>query len=333
MPNWSNNVIAVKGSTTKVMNWLKIGVKVPADITLDNLADFLNQQKVTLDDFNPMPQIFKDWDTTNNKREFKSWFTETLFKGMGLFSDFSPITLPAKVQKHFLAYARPLLGLSNFAGLHRVFRKINTTNSGQYHTFANIYLNGVPEDIMALITETYQKYIEGYTNAAKEQKETYGVVGWYDWGVKYRGTKWNTNLHDWSVDKSENGEECIIYVCCETAWNMPTGWLAIMQQRNEDLTFFIRGDEESQFYNGYICAKNLDEWVENDTDLYERAKNEISQEWEDEGRTTDKDDEDYDEGEFEDEVWQRQNELSDEITERFYEYVAAYEDEQESVEN
>ena len=76
--------------------------------------------------------------------------------------------------------------------------------------------------------------------------------------------------------------------------------------------------------NGYICAKDLDEWVENDTDLYERAKNEISQEWEDEGRTTDKDDEDYDEGEFEDEVWQRQTEFSDEITERFYEYVAAY---------
>ena len=177
---------------------------------------------------------------------------------------------------------------------------------------------------MALIKETYQKYSEGYTNAAKEQKETYGVVGWYDWGVEYRGTKWNADLHDWSVDKSANGEECIIYVCCETAWNMPTGWLAIMQQRNEDLTFFIRGDEESQFYNGYICAKDLDEWVENDTDLYERAKNEISQEWEDEGRTTDKDDEDYDEGEFEDEVWQRQTEFSDEITERFYEYVAAY---------
>jgi hypothetical protein len=99
------------------------------------------------------------------------------------------------------------------------------------------------------------------------------------------------------------------------------------------LTFFIRGDEEAQFYNGYACAKNLDEWVENDTDLYEKAKNEISQEWEDEGRITDEDNEDYDEEEFEDEVWQRQTELSDEITDRFYEYVAAYEDEQESVEN
>ena len=167
MPNWSHNVIAVKGSTTKVMNWLQIGVKVPADITLDNLADFLNQQKVTLDDFNPMPQIFKDWDTTNNKREFKTWFAETLFKGMGCFSNFSPITLPAKVQKHFLAYARPLLGLSNFAGMRRVFRKINTTNYWQYQKFADIYLDGVPEDIMALIKETYQKYSDGYTNAAK----------------------------------------------------------------------------------------------------------------------------------------------------------------------
>lgn len=327
MPNWSNNVIAVKGSTTKVMNWLQSGMKVPADITLDNLADFLNQQKITLDNFNPMPQIFKEWDTANRKREFKFWFSETLFKGMGFFSNFSPITLPAKVKKHFLSYARPLLGLSDFAGLRRVFRKINQTTYDLYK-FTDTYLNGVPEDIMALITETYQKYGDGYANAAKEQEETYGVIGWYDWGVKYRGTKWDANLHDWSVDKLKNGEECIIYVCCETAWNMPIGWLAIMQQRNEDLTFFIRGDEEAQFYNGYACAKNLDEWVENDTDLYEKAKDEITQEWEDEGRTTDED-EDCDD--FEQEVWNRQTELSNKITDRFYEYVATYEDEQENV--
>ena len=48
MPNWVNNIVAVKGNTTKVINWLKTGVNVPADITLDNLADWLNQHKITL---------------------------------------------------------------------------------------------------------------------------------------------------------------------------------------------------------------------------------------------------------------------------------------------
>lgn len=331
MPNWVNNIVAVKGNTTKVIKWLKTGVNVPDDVKLGNLADWLNQQKISLDDFNPMPQTFKDWDTTNQLRQFNTWFTETLFMGMGFMGEISPITLPKKVVKHFLDYARPLLGLSDFAGLRRVFRKINATTGGQYHKFADDYFAGVPDNIRKLIEDTYKKYCDGYPEAAKYQKETHGVVGWYDWGCQYRGTKWNADLHDWSVDKSENGEECIIYVCCETAWNMPTGWLTIMQQRNEDLTFFIRGDEEAQFYNGYACAKDLDEWVENDTDLYNKAKEEITKKWEDEGRITDEGNEDYDEDEFEQEVWDRQSELSNEITDRFYEYVAAYEDEQESV--
>ena len=326
MPNWSNNVIAVKGNTTKVMNWLKSGVNVPDDVKLDNLADWLNKQNISLDSFNPMPQTFKDLDTTNQMRQFDTWFTETLFMGMGFMGEISPITLPKKVVKHFLAYARPLLGYDNpnFVGLRQVFRKINETTGGQYHKFANEYFAGVPDDIRKLIEDTYKKYCDGYHEAAKYQKETYGVVGWYDWGLQYRGTKWNADLHDWQVDVSADEKECIIYVCCETAWSMPEGWLATMQKNNDDLTFFIRGDEEAQFFNGYACARNLDDWVENDTNLYEKAKDEISQEWEDEGKITDEDDDDYDEGEFEDEVWTRQQELSEEITNRFYDYVMSY---------
>jgi len=318
MPNWSNNVIAVKGNTTKVMNWLKSGVNVPDDVKLDNLADWLNKQNISLDSFNPMPQTFKDWDTTNSLRTFNFWFPQTLFKGFGFYdSSSSPITLPKKVVKHFLDYARPLLGLSNFAGLRRVFRKINATTND--NKFLEVYYSGVPDDIRKLIDETYNKYCDGYHEAAKYQKETYGVVGWYDWGLQYRGTKWNADLHDWQVAVSANGNECIIYASCETAWSMPEGWLATMQKNNDDLTFFIRGDEEAQFFNGYACARNLDEWVENDTTLYDKANDEIAQEWEKEGKNREDDEDDFD-----NEVWSRQQELSNEITDRFYEYVAAY---------
>lgn len=324
MPNWVNNVVAVKGNTTKVINWLKSGVNVPDDVKLDNLADWLNKQNISLDDFNPMPQTFKDWDTTNQMCKFDTWFLNRLgFYDWGN----SPIALPKKVVKHFLNYARPLLGLSNFAGLRRVFRKINATTNDI--KFLEVYYSGVPDDIRKLIDETYNKYCDGYHEAVKYQKETYGVVGWYDWGVEYRGTKWNAGLHDWQVAVSANGNECIIYASCETAWSIPEGWLATMQKNNDDLTFFIRGDEEAQFFNGYACARNLDEWVENDTDLYKKAKDEITKEWEDEGITTDEDD--YDEDDFEQEVWDRQTELSNEITDRFYEYVVAYEDGRESV--
>ena len=318
MPNWVNNIVAVKGNTTKVMNWLKSGVNVPDDVKLGNLADWLNTQKITLDDFNPMPQTFKDWDTTNNLQTFNFWFPQTLFKGFGFYNDKSPITLPKKVVKHFLDYARPLLGLSNFAGLRRVFRKINQTAND--NKFLEAYYSGVPDDIRKLIEDTYKKYCDGYNEAAKYQKETYGVVGWYDWGLQYRGTKWNADLHDWQFVLSPLGDECIIYVSCETAWAMPEAWLATMQKNNDDLTFFVRGDEEAQFFNGYACARNLDEWVENDTTLYEKAKDEISKKWEDEGKNREDDEDDFD-----NDVWSRQQELSNEITNRFYEYVLAYE--------
>lgn len=330
MPNWSTNVVAVKGNTTKVMNWLKSGVNVPDDVKLDNLADWLNEQNISLDSFNPMPQTFKDWDTTNRLRQFDTWFTGTLFKGFGFYNgDISPITLPKKVVKHFLDYARPLLGLSNFAGLRRVFRKINNiTNDNK---FLEEYYSGVPDDIRKLIEDTYNKYCDGYHEAAKYQRETYGVVGWYDWGCQYRGTKWNAYLHDWQVNVSADGKECIIYVCCETAWSMPEGWLATMQKNNDDLTFFIRGDEEAQFFNGYACARNLDDWVENDTQMYNKAKDDVTKAWEIEGRTEDSDD--YDEVEFEQEVWEAQSDLSDQMTERFYKYVREYEVENEEIEN
>lgn len=328
MPNWSTNVVAVKGNTTKVMNWLKSGVNVPDDVKLYNLADWLNKQNISLDSFNPMPQTFKDWDTTNRMRQFDTWLTETLFNGMGFIGKSSPITLPKKVVKHFLAYARPLLGLSDFAGLRRVFRKINATTGGQYHKFAEDYFSGVPDDIRKLIEDTYNKYCDGYHEAAKYQKETYGVVGWYDWGLQYRGTKWNADLHDWQVDVSADGKECIIYVCCETAWSMPEGWLATMQKNNDDLTFFIRGDEEAQFFNGYACARNLDVWVENDTTLYDQAKYDIAQEWAKEGKNIENNEDDFD-----NEVWKRKQELSNEITDNFYEYVREYEVENEEIEN
>lgn len=332
MPNWSTNVVAVKGNTTKVMNWLKSGVNVPDDVKLGNLADWLNTQKISLDDFSPMPQTFKDWDTTNQLRKFDAWFPQTLFKGFGFYnSGSSQITLPKKVVKHFLAYARPLLGYDkpNFVGLRQVFRRINqTTNDNK---FLEVYYSGAPDDIRKLIEDTYNKYCDGYHEAAKYQRETYGVVGWYDWGLQYRGTKWNADLHDWQVDVSADEKECIIYVCCETAWSMPEGWLATMQKNNDDLTFFIRGDEEAQFFNGYACARNLDDWIENDTKMYDKAKDDVTKSWEIEGRTEDSDD--YDEYEFEQEVWEAQSDLSDQMTERFYEYVREYEVENEKIEN
>jgi hypothetical protein len=71
--------------------------------------------------------------------------------------------------------------------------------------------------------------------------------------------------------------------------------------------------------------------VENDTNLYDQAKDDVTKAWEIEGRTTDENSDDYDEDEFQQEVWEAQSDLSDQMTERFYEYVREYEVENEEI--
>lgn len=72
--------------------------------------------------------------------------------------------------------------------------------------------------------EEFNAYREGYENAVKEQKEKYGVVGWYDWRVANYGTKWDidgkriADLESQLVGVGDEAETTI-ETTFDTAWS------------------------------------------------------------------------------------------------------------------
>ena len=112
MPDWSTNTIAVKGKKADVIKWLKVGLtnaktrnrsKINATLVAAQIEDFLNGEKtrLTLDDFNPMPETFKLYDTTNAMREYDAW----LMRGfMDEYKRYSPKLFEKEVNDAVDAY-------------------------------------------------------------------------------------------------------------------------------------------------------------------------------------------------------------------------------------
>ena len=76
----------------------------------------------------------------------------------------------------------------------------------------------------------------------------YGVGGWYDWRVKYWGTKWD--VADASFAKSK-GE---ISYGFDTAWSPPCEWVAALSKRFPSLTITLEYHEEADLYPSAICT-------------------------------------------------------------------------------
>lgn len=304
MPNWSTNTIAVKGKKADVIKWLKVGLtnaktrnrsKINATLVAAQIEDFLNgtKTKLTLDDFNPMPETFKLFDTTNAMREYDAWLMRGI---MDEYKRYSPKLFEREVNDAIDAYFKENhINKEELIGQQYTDKRMEAVRAK------------FPQYIAA-----YEKYCKEYREAADYQKKTYGVVGWYDWGNKYRGTKWNADLTDWEV--AEQGDELILYAHCDTAWCYPQEWLATMQNRHNTLTFFCYALEESNAYNGYFCARNIDDWVENDEGLWSKAREKVEKKHGDE----------YDEDENWEEVDEEYNKLERRMYARFETYVETY---------
>ena len=102
-----------------------------------------------------------------------------------------------------------------------------------------------------------EELIEEYKQATKEQKEKYGVVGWYDWNCANYGCKWDMEFENLVRDSDT---ELTIYV--ETPWSAPANFLLTMSQRYPELVFtadshYEEGEYEVlEFQNG--CWDQLD---------------------------------------------------------------------------
>lgn len=90
--------------------------------------------------------------------------------------------------------------------------------------------------------EEYEDFVKKFNEAKELQEREYGVVGWYDWGLKYLGTKWNAEIDDMRIEK--HGEEIRITMCCVTAWKAPEAWMVHLLKYFTFSKFVFHATEE-----------------------------------------------------------------------------------------
>lgn len=84
-----------------------------------------------------------------------------------------------------------------------------------------------------------QQLIDEYKAATKEQEEKYGVVGWYHFGCKYWGTKWDVD--DFGINRDT--------VEFSTAWSMPDGFCARISEMYPEMKFIVEYADEDMGNN------------------------------------------------------------------------------------
>lgn len=124
--------------------------------------------------------------------------------------------------------------------------------------------------------ERTKHYEDGKTLVDNYQK--YGVTTWYDWCIKYWGTKWNaSDSHVEDIDDEK------VMITFDTAWSAPAGWLWSLYERN--ITFHLEWIEEQGYHGEYVydginapTANELEfiEWEEADEDEDDEETNDKS---------------------------------------------------------
>lgn len=251
MPNWSYNKLAVRGEKKKVIAFFNAGIatleKSNAEyevctspllesMTIQQIADHLNLG-------------FKCGKPTHR------------VKTIGLSMD-DFVTMPQTYKDFDTTNRLPPLD-SYIFDRERNYRVDNGIKENYPMSMDNI-----PEDRLAIYKKEYAEYVVGYKNAVKYQQETYGVVGWYEWGRTFWGTKWNAYFENIEV-QSVGDDEILVLIGIDTAWAMPEEFVNTIQKNNPDLHFAMYGDEESGAYCGYWDAHEPDSWIENRTDLWD----------------------------------------------------------------
>ena len=129
------------------------------------------------------------------------------------------------------------LSLRSWLPMPETFHKYDTTNThaadlivGEYAYIVNE--NGVNEKV--LVT---QEIKDAYTNAEREQLQTYGVIGWYDYNLKTLGCKWDCFIESIINAFTDENGDLVISFWIETPWTGCFDWTEAMAKENPDLLF------------------------------------------------------------------------------------------------
>ena len=171
--------------------------------TKQNMLNFLNEG-IKNSGYAPKDDCQEAYDflIANAKRKTSDFhYTDKDDRGCGTEAD-----NPAQV------YYEDALSMTTFRTIPDTFRQYDTTN----------YEKQMPE-------------------IARKQLEDYGCIGWYDWGLKYLGVKWDTELKDTTLEI--DGDTAIMRFEMQTAWSVPSEWLHWVKQ-TFDVSVLLYADEE-----------------------------------------------------------------------------------------
>ena len=134
-----------------------------------------------------------------------------------------------------------ILLLSSWMPIPETFLKYDTTNHpyGKGLKVGNKWWDGLGHHGDEIITE---ELIEEFKRATEEQKEKYGVIGWYDYNLKTFGCKW-----DCRVEISNESDEQID-LSTETPWYAPHNWLLTPSKNYPEISFYLNAYYEDGFW-------------------------------------------------------------------------------------
>ena len=133
------------------------------------------------------------------------------------------------------------LYLSSWLPIPETYRKYDTTNhpDGKGLKVGEEWYDGFGSHGGQLVTE---ELIEEFKKATAEQREKYGVVGWYDYNLATFGCKWDTE-----VEVEYEGEEEVA-LNTDTPWSAPEQWLRTISAKYPELTFNLYAQYEEGFW-------------------------------------------------------------------------------------
>lgn len=136
------------------------------------------------------------------------------------------------------------LNLSSWFPVPETFNKYDTTNhpDGEGLKVGEEWWDGLGRHD-GVVTE---ELIQEFKDATREQREKYGVVGWYDYNHKMYGCKWNSEL----VVESESDTQIVL--TADTPWSAPDAWLMRMSEKYPDLVFENHAEYEEGFWEDTV---------------------------------------------------------------------------------
>ena len=139
--------------------------------------------------------------------------------------------------------------LRSWFPIPETFLKYDTTNhpNGERLVVGEEYWDGLGH--RGIMTA---ELLDEYKQATKEQRETYGVVGWYDYNCKYFGCKWS----DCDVKIADEMDGKIV-LSTDTPWTSPDMWLIRLSERYPDLLFENHAEFEDGFWQDTSFSKGF----------------------------------------------------------------------------